>query len=462
MTGGSPSSLEDHDHHLRKKRVGKACDSCRIKKTKCDGKKPCNRCTLDNKICVFTEKKKIKDKLHPNGYVELLETRLDLLTKSLEKMVQLSRPHLPFLDELTDEDSEENEAVPINRVVQYLIDNEGLLYKVPVEWENGALIAANLEADSKNIKEAAKKFYDHKVNVLDKPGRRTHLEETKAEEKTDENKNEKKEGRPSKEFERFEDNETSDYARIQNGSKLTDNLNEDLSDGDNSPTSTSLTEKLNLDEFSLGGYSSNMLLGNAYTDIFSDFESDSNNSVTYAHNIPIGDGRDSNGYTTGNASLFSPTSNSNSVTSLTNEFENHGIHSPTTIGAILPSQAHTSLRRSSSLNNQRPFSPSHQKMKNNGHVYKPNHTVGSHSHLNLVYVSNNGNEFHLQKKFSSSSSSAALTPATNTISPSSTKLEEISSLPSDAFKLQNLNYQGLNIMDTENIDSFMINNPFMK
>ncbi len=101
-------------------------------------------------------------------------------------------------------------------------------------------------------------------------------------------------------------------------------------------------------------------------------------------------------------------------------------------------------------------------MKNNGHVFKPQHTGGSHSHLNLVYVSNNGNEFHLQKKLSSSSSSVALTPVTTAISPINTKLEEDSTLPSDAIQLQNFNYEGLNIMDTANIDSFMINNPFMK
>lgn len=438
MTGGSPSSIEENDHHLRKKRVGKACDSCRIKKTKCDGKKPCNRCMLDNKICVFTEKKKVKDKSHPNGYVELLETRLDLLTKSLEKMIQLSRPHLPFLNELTDEETEEND-IPINKVVQYLINNEGLLYKVPVAWENGALIAANLEADSKNIKEAAKKFYDHKVDALDNPGRTNSYEEATKDKEPDE-----------------------DNARIKNGSKLANTINEELSDGGNSPTSTSLTEKLNLDDFSLGGYSSNLLLGNTYPDIFSDFESDSNNSVNYAHNIPIGSSRQNSTNTNGSASLFTPIPNSNSMTSLTNEFESHGIHSPTSIGSILPSQTSTSIRRSSSLHNQRPFSPSHQKMKNNGHVFKPQHTGGSHSHLNLVYVSNNGNEFHLQKKLSSSGSSVALTPATTTISPSNTKLEEDSTLPSDAIHMQNLNYEGLNIMDTENIDSFMINNPFMK
>lgn len=441
MTGGSPSSIEENDHHLRKKRVGKACDSCRIKKTKCDGKKPCNRCTLDNKICVFTEKKKVKDKSHPNGYVELLETRLDLLTKSLEKMIQLSRPHLPFLNELTDEETDENDVIPINRVVQYLIDNEGLLYKVPVAWENGALIAANLEADSKNIKEAAKKFYDHKVDALDNPSRTNYYEEASKDTKL---------------------NGKIDNSRIQNGSKLSDTLNDEVSDGGNSPTSTSLTEKLNLDDFSLGGYSSNLLLGNAYPDIFSDFESDSNNSVNYAHNLPIGNNPQNSANTNGNASLFTPIPNTNSVASLTNEFENHAIHSPTSIGSILPSQTSTSLRRSSSLHNQRPFSPSHQKMKNNGHVFKPQHTGGSHSHLNLVYVSNNGNEFHLQKKLSSSSSSIALPPATTTISPINTKLEEDSTLPSDAIQLQNFNYEGLNIMDTANIDSFMINNPFMK
>lgn len=443
MTEGSPSSFEEHDHHLKKKRVGKACDSCRIKKTKCDGKKPCNRCLLDNKICVFTEKKKVKDKSHPNGYVELLETRLDLLTKSLEKMIQLSRPHLPFLNELTDEDSDEDDAVPINRVVQYLINNEGLLYKIPVAWEKGALIAANLETDSKNVKDAAKKFYEHKVDVVDKPETIVKREETNDIPPAASNADAKS---------RISDSVESSEPLNHNDPEKSD---------DNSPTSVSLTERLNLDDFSLGGYSSNVLLGNPYSDIFSDFESDINNSASYANSMPIGNNL-GNTNTNENGSLFG--SNTNSITSLTNEFENHGIHSPTSIGAFLSNaQSSNSLRRSSSLrDHQKPFSPSHQKMKNNGHVFKPNHTGGSHSHLHQVFVSNNGNEFHLQKKFSSSSSSTALTPAPNTVSPVSTKLEEVSTLPSDAFQLPNIHYQGLNIMDTESVDSFMINNPFLK
>lgn len=172
---------DDHPSHIKKKRVGKACDLCRIKKTKCDGKKPCGRCIADNKICVFTEKKKLREKSHPQGYVELLETRLDILTKSLEKMVELSTPHLAFLQKLAvappeddlesasddDGEGEGNEnAIPINRVVEYLINQEGLLKNLPVEWEKGALIAASFDP-KRNLRELAKQFADHKGDVAD-------------------------------------------------------------------------------------------------------------------------------------------------------------------------------------------------------------------------------------------------------------------------------------------------------
>ena len=36
-----------------RKRVCKACDRCRLKKSKCDGSSPCSRCKADNAICVF-------------------------------------------------------------------------------------------------------------------------------------------------------------------------------------------------------------------------------------------------------------------------------------------------------------------------------------------------------------------------------------------------------------------------
>lgn len=82
-----------HHHHqshqqtqIRKKRVGKACDSCRLKKTKCNGKNPCERCSLDNKPCVFTEKKKQSERLFTSEHVDLIEHRLKICNHSLLKL----------------------------------------------------------------------------------------------------------------------------------------------------------------------------------------------------------------------------------------------------------------------------------------------------------------------------------------------------------------------------------------
>ncbi|CAI5758202.1 unnamed protein product [Candida verbasci] len=179
----SHSHTHTHTHHsTKKKRVGKACDSCRIKKTKCDGKKPCNKCILDNKICVFTEKRKPKEKNHPPGYVELLETRLDILTKSFEKLIELSQPHLPFISEIinsnkstqyessspsssiSDNEYEEDSIIPINKIVSYLIEQRGLLKNLPMEWEQGAIIAANYNY-KKNFDSSVKLFAQHKYDT---------------------------------------------------------------------------------------------------------------------------------------------------------------------------------------------------------------------------------------------------------------------------------------------------------
>ena len=46
------TSSQDSTDGIRK-RVCKACDRCRLKKSKCDGSSPCSRCKADNAICVF-------------------------------------------------------------------------------------------------------------------------------------------------------------------------------------------------------------------------------------------------------------------------------------------------------------------------------------------------------------------------------------------------------------------------
>ncbi|KAK9374829.1 uncharacterized protein V1513DRAFT_458488 [Lipomyces chichibuensis] len=83
----SPSDVDQPEYSTRK-RVGKACDSCRIKKSKCDGRKPCSRCTMDDKICTFTERKKSKEKLYSSRYVELLENRIEILQSGMAELVR--------------------------------------------------------------------------------------------------------------------------------------------------------------------------------------------------------------------------------------------------------------------------------------------------------------------------------------------------------------------------------------
>ncbi|KAL2836787.1 hypothetical protein BJY01DRAFT_221598 [Aspergillus pseudoustus] len=63
----TPSSENSHSDNGVRKRVCKACDRCRLKKSKCDGAKPCGRCRADNTLCVFGERKKAHDKVYPKG-----------------------------------------------------------------------------------------------------------------------------------------------------------------------------------------------------------------------------------------------------------------------------------------------------------------------------------------------------------------------------------------------------------
>jgi hypothetical protein len=45
----------------------------RVKKGKCDGKKPvCTRCALDGQMCMFSERKFSKDRVIPKGYCSML------------------------------------------------------------------------------------------------------------------------------------------------------------------------------------------------------------------------------------------------------------------------------------------------------------------------------------------------------------------------------------------------------
>jgi len=82
----SPSLDHQNSDGSIRKRVCKACDRCRLKKSKCDGSSPCSRCKADNAICVFGERKKSHDKIYPKGYVEMLEQQQTQLVTGLQEL----------------------------------------------------------------------------------------------------------------------------------------------------------------------------------------------------------------------------------------------------------------------------------------------------------------------------------------------------------------------------------------
>ncbi|KIW94375.1 uncharacterized protein Z519_04351 [Cladophialophora bantiana CBS 173.52] len=64
-------------------RVLKACDRCRLKKTKCDGKRPCSRCEAEDTVCSFAMPKKFRNVVHPKGSVEMLLQQQEWLVSGL-------------------------------------------------------------------------------------------------------------------------------------------------------------------------------------------------------------------------------------------------------------------------------------------------------------------------------------------------------------------------------------------
>ncbi|KAK1243816.1 hypothetical protein MKX08_001954 [Trichoderma sp. CBMAI-0020] len=82
----------------RRKRVSKACERCRIKKIKCDGELPCQKCKNHGTVCTAGIRKRtihVEYKQVPRSYVEFLETtHLALIgtVHKLYKMIQKNQP----------------------------------------------------------------------------------------------------------------------------------------------------------------------------------------------------------------------------------------------------------------------------------------------------------------------------------------------------------------------------------
>ncbi|KAI0393809.1 hypothetical protein F5Y17DRAFT_290015 [Xylariaceae sp. FL0594] len=75
----------------RQKRVWKACERCRMKKTKCDGEFPCKRCRDDGLICAAGVRKRMEYKQLPRGYAEVLESTQYTLISTIHKLYAMVR-----------------------------------------------------------------------------------------------------------------------------------------------------------------------------------------------------------------------------------------------------------------------------------------------------------------------------------------------------------------------------------
>ncbi|KAH6630338.1 hypothetical protein B0J18DRAFT_454593 [Chaetomium sp. MPI-SDFR-AT-0129] len=95
-----PSSPSRESHSQpgdgRHKRVWKACERCRMKKTKCDGEFPCKRCKDDGLICTAGTRKKTEYKQLPPGYAEVLENTQFVLIATVQKLYSMVRNGEPW------------------------------------------------------------------------------------------------------------------------------------------------------------------------------------------------------------------------------------------------------------------------------------------------------------------------------------------------------------------------------
>merc|ERR1712000_766303 len=91
LNRSSKRSGSSHEHSSvvldgRHKRVWKACERCRMKKTKCDGESPCKRCKDDRLVCTAGSRKKTEFKQLPRGYAEVLENTQYALIATVQKL----------------------------------------------------------------------------------------------------------------------------------------------------------------------------------------------------------------------------------------------------------------------------------------------------------------------------------------------------------------------------------------
>ncbi|PSR83984.1 hypothetical protein BD289DRAFT_274259 [Coniella lustricola] len=134
----------------RNKRVWKACERCRMKKTKCDGEFPCKRCKDDGLVCTAGVRKKTEFKQLPRGYAEVLENTQFALIATIHKLYTMLRTDQKW--DLGEPDLNDRGQPVIHNIAQMLgcirpnSDIDLPVHSVFPEDEQGlAMLASQLE-----------------------------------------------------------------------------------------------------------------------------------------------------------------------------------------------------------------------------------------------------------------------------------------------------------------------------
>ncbi|KAG9228032.1 hypothetical protein BJ875DRAFT_277256 [Amylocarpus encephaloides] len=131
----------------RHKRVWKACERCRMKKTKCDGESPCKRCKDDGLVCTAGSRKKTEFKQLPRGYAEVLENTQYALIAAVQKLYTMVRNHESW--ELGEPEMNERGQPVIHDIASKLgcvRPSPDLSYAFPEGAEDFAELQAQLQA----------------------------------------------------------------------------------------------------------------------------------------------------------------------------------------------------------------------------------------------------------------------------------------------------------------------------
>ncbi|KAK4635842.1 hypothetical protein CLAFUW4_00351 [Fulvia fulva] len=96
-TGHNAPAVKPAVHLQKRRRVTRACDECRRKKIKCDGKQPCTHCTVYSYECTYDQPSNRRRNPAP-AYVENLEMRVHRAETLLHILIPNLDLHDPGID----------------------------------------------------------------------------------------------------------------------------------------------------------------------------------------------------------------------------------------------------------------------------------------------------------------------------------------------------------------------------